>query len=288
MTNEIQTIDFHGDGLACVLKDGTPHVSVRHVCEALGVDITGQLQKLKTAPWATIEIISTVAGDGKARDLAMIPVKSLSMWMATINPRKVAAEVRAKLERYQLEAADVLDRYFRQGERFEQPEPEVGPDASLSLQQIALMAKQGTAILQLAVQAERQAAQIAEARKLADSAISRISVMEDAAASAVAHMASLPAPSVSPPPISDIDRTEQLVRWWAKSHGGVFRDAWNRLYDEIRRRLHFDARARRKNPGDSILDVCRREHPDGMTQSDFEKSIYAIAHELFPPTLEVI
>jgi hypothetical protein len=112
MTTELTLIDFYGDDLACVLVDDTPYVSIRHVCEALDVDYSTQLRKLKGASWASVGLMPTVDATNALRDLAMLPARNLPMWMVTIRPSRVSPSIRAKLERYQLEAADVLARHF--------------------------------------------------------------------------------------------------------------------------------------------------------------------------------
>jgi hypothetical protein len=59
-------------------------------------------------------MIPIVAADGKIRRVACIPLKRLPMWLATIELNKVSADTRAKLERYQVRAAEALyDHFFR-------------------------------------------------------------------------------------------------------------------------------------------------------------------------------
>jgi hypothetical protein len=108
MTTELQTINFHGDTLTAAVIDNVPHVSVRHVCDALEVSYPAQFRKLKSSSWASVALKAT----GDARELAMIPAKNLPMWMVTIRPSRVKPSLRGKIELYQQEAADVLARHF--------------------------------------------------------------------------------------------------------------------------------------------------------------------------------
>ena len=118
-TTAIQTIDFHGDELACIRDpDGRRlWVVVRRVCEALGPDESGQRQKLQKAAWAVTELISATGPDGKRYESFCIELDSLPMWLATIHASRVAPHVRPKLERYQREARDVLAAHFLGGAR---------------------------------------------------------------------------------------------------------------------------------------------------------------------------
>lgn len=109
----IQTFNFYGDSLDVVPDGARLWVSVRRVCEALGVDTGGQLAKLKTKPWACVEFISMqVDGDAQRREIAVIDLDGLPMWLATIEPSRVGEHVREKLVRYQREAAAVLRDHF--------------------------------------------------------------------------------------------------------------------------------------------------------------------------------
>ena len=113
MTNtELVRVEFRGDTLEAVQKDGEVWVSIKRCCEVLGVDVEGQRKKLKKQAWATTDMMSVVAEDGKGRELAMIALKSLPQWLVTIYASKVKPELRAKLALFQKEAADVLAAHF--------------------------------------------------------------------------------------------------------------------------------------------------------------------------------
>ena len=87
-------------------------IPLRPFCDRLGLAVQPQLAKLRGKPWATITMIVTVAGDGRHREMACIPLRALPMWLALINHLKVASRVRPMLEAYQREAADVLYMHF--------------------------------------------------------------------------------------------------------------------------------------------------------------------------------
>lgn len=109
----IVSVPFQGDTLEAVQTgDGKIMVSIKRVCESLGIDVEGQRKKLATCEWATTEFISAVAQDGKQRRLAMIDLESLPMWLATITASKVKAAVRPKLLQFQREARNVLAAWF--------------------------------------------------------------------------------------------------------------------------------------------------------------------------------
>lgn len=106
------SVPFRGGHLLAAQLEGEVWVPLLPVCEALGVSPQGQLAKLRAKPWATIKIILSVAGDGKARQLAAVDLRSLPLWLATIEPSRVKPEAREALVAYQREAADALYRHF--------------------------------------------------------------------------------------------------------------------------------------------------------------------------------
>ena len=111
---ELTQIPFH-DTTIYTTADGT-YVALRPVCEALGLDFSGQLQRLQHQSWATVGVTPTVAADGKTREMTVIDRRTFTMWLATIDTRRVKNERTRELVRiYQCEAADALDRYFNEG-----------------------------------------------------------------------------------------------------------------------------------------------------------------------------
>lgn len=88
-------------------------VPLRPICTRLGLDWKSQHGKLRSAPerWGVVMIATPSAGGEQVS--VCIPLNRLAWFLATINPRKVHADLRETVERYQQECADVLDRHFR-------------------------------------------------------------------------------------------------------------------------------------------------------------------------------
>lgn len=74
--------------LASNVSDGL--VAIKPVCTGLGVDYSSQYQKLKEHPTfnSTISLITTVAADGKEREMLCIPIEFFPGWLFSINPAK--------------------------------------------------------------------------------------------------------------------------------------------------------------------------------------------------------
>lgn len=95
--------------------DGKPFVSLRHACEAIGIDVESQRKKLNGKSWAVAVMSTATAADGKAYETTMIDRRTFTMWLATIDTNRVGPEARPIIEAFQAEAADALDAYFNEG-----------------------------------------------------------------------------------------------------------------------------------------------------------------------------
>ncbi|HDU8435944.1 TPA: phage antirepressor N-terminal domain-containing protein [Proteus mirabilis] len=109
-------VPFHGNNLYIVNYNGQPYVPMRPIVEGMGMDWTGQLNKLKHKFKSTVEEISMVAADGKERNMICLALRKLAGWLHTISPNKVKPEIRDKVIKYQEECDDVLYEYWTTGE----------------------------------------------------------------------------------------------------------------------------------------------------------------------------
>ena len=111
----VATIPFHGTNVQSVEIDGKPHIVLRPLVDSIGVDYSRQLQKLKSKSWATIGMTPTVGADGKNREMTTIDLRTLTMWLATIDENRVSEEARPLVIAYQAEVADVIEAYWSKG-----------------------------------------------------------------------------------------------------------------------------------------------------------------------------
>ena len=120
-TTELVRVDFYGDQIEACVQDGRILVSIRRVCESLGIDTEGQRKKLKAKSWACTEEMSVqLENSSQQRVVTLIDRDSLPLWLATIDERKVDDHIRPKLIRYQREAARVLADHFLKKTEFAQ------------------------------------------------------------------------------------------------------------------------------------------------------------------------
>ncbi len=113
---DLVEVDFYGDKLLALRNERGIWLSIRRACDRLGVDLQGQLAKLRKKPWAVVENISTTGSDGKTYTMSMLHLRSVPAWLGGIEVEKVADHVRERLSLYQIECADVLAAHFGVGE----------------------------------------------------------------------------------------------------------------------------------------------------------------------------
>lgn len=112
MSSELVRVGFHGDTLDAVREGAVVWVSLRRLCENLGLSIQGQHKKLLGKSWARINEMLIRDSRGREQPATMIDLKILPGWLFSIDPRKVKEQVREKLAVYQQECADVLADHF--------------------------------------------------------------------------------------------------------------------------------------------------------------------------------
>lgn len=117
-TAENEIILFHGQQLIAQKHgdNGDYFIALKPVCEGMGIDSNGQMQRLKKQPWAVTCVIHAPGSDGKIYQMFAVNRKTLTMWLATIDTGHIKNEaVRGKIITYQMECADALDAYFNEG-----------------------------------------------------------------------------------------------------------------------------------------------------------------------------
>jgi hypothetical protein len=113
----IDTVEFRGATLIAK-PGGSPSdtlVAMKPIVEGIGLDWSAQHKKLTEHPVlsSTIQHITTVADDGRMREMVCLPLVRLNYWLATINSNKVPpGAIRERVIEYQTECADVLFQHF--------------------------------------------------------------------------------------------------------------------------------------------------------------------------------
>ena len=106
-------VPFHDGEVLTVDDDGKPLIVLRPALEAIGLDYSAQLRKLRSRSWACVVPVTTqVPGDTQRREVIAVPLRTFLMLLATVNESSVSDEARPALIAYQNEVADVIEAHF--------------------------------------------------------------------------------------------------------------------------------------------------------------------------------
>ena len=97
-----------------IIENGEKRVAVKPICEALGVDPSSQIKRLKRDEIlnSTMVTMTTVGADEKQREMVTIPFKFVFGWLFTIDTFKVKPEVKDFIIKYKLECYNALYDHF--------------------------------------------------------------------------------------------------------------------------------------------------------------------------------
>lgn len=108
--------EFLGKEITLVDNNGIPYVAMREIVEGIGLDWKGQHKKfIEQREKFNCGHITMVAKDGKNREMLCIPIKKLNGWLFGLNPNKVRADLKERLENYQDECFLALWDYWTEG-----------------------------------------------------------------------------------------------------------------------------------------------------------------------------
>lgn len=111
----IERITFHDDELLVVTDErtGKEFVIPKQMVDMFELDWSSQRRKLMHSQlFKKGVVISTLPSAGGNQDTVLLERRLVHAWLLSLNAGKVAPHLQEKLERYQDECADVLDRYF--------------------------------------------------------------------------------------------------------------------------------------------------------------------------------
>jgi hypothetical protein len=108
MQTQLMNVPFYGDMLVLFNDDKNPMVAMRPIVENMGLDWKSQHEKISERFNLAKRIITTVAEDGKNREMVCLPLRKLPAWLYSISANKVAPHLKEKVIRYQEKCDDVL------------------------------------------------------------------------------------------------------------------------------------------------------------------------------------
>lgn len=148
-----RTITFYDDELTAIVvgtgEQTTVYVPVRPICEFLGVNWSGQRQRINrdavlSGEMTACVVVTTTQGQpDQKREMACLPLDFVSGFLFGISAGRVRPEIRERLVRYQRECYRVL------AEAFTGPMPATG-QGSETIATLVQVREMGRAIMQMA------------------------------------------------------------------------------------------------------------------------------------------
>jgi phage antirepressor YoqD-like protein len=148
---ELATLNFHGAALSVLADDKGEWVFPGQLCRNMGIDDEAQRKLIKRSHWSegwTSVMQVQLPGDVQVRPQFALHSRRFAMWMATITSSRLKDDaVRARVEQYQTEAADVLADWLERRH----------PPKDLSRKEILRMALDAEEALEAAEKALKEA-----------------------------------------------------------------------------------------------------------------------------------
>jgi hypothetical protein len=146
-----QIVDFYGDAIvAGQTADATIYVPLRPICEALGLDWSGQAQRIRRDEvLADAQVTVLVKTSGGDQRMLALPLDLLPGWLFGISTTRVKPELAPKIARYRRECFRVLWDAFKADILPAEPAPSGASGAALALEfaeAITALARQQLAI----------------------------------------------------------------------------------------------------------------------------------------------
>jgi hypothetical protein len=117
---QLSPVKFHSDTIFCITHNEQPFTAMKPIVENMGLGWASQTQKLNANKerWGVTMIV--IPSENGEQNMLCMPVRKLPAYMNSINPKKVRAELRAKIELYQNESDDALWKYWTDGQAVRQ------------------------------------------------------------------------------------------------------------------------------------------------------------------------
>lgn len=233
-----ELVSFGEDTLIALRSEGAGWLAINRCCEALGLDGNAQKKRIERSAWAigrTSIMDVQIAGDDQPRPVFCLSIDRVAAWLASIEVSRIKdPAIKAKLARYQNEAADVLDRWFR-GSAPQLAAPSPSP-FDLMQQMLDSMRSQAARVERV----EQQQAQIAATQA---AHTTQLSMIADAQRAAAASVPALPA-QADPPDVSNRTRANKLVRAFCVAFGQDHQVTWKMVYGRLKDHYGIDLYAR--------------------------------------------
>lgn len=204
-------------------------VLLKPLCEQLGLNFSGQRQRLERQPWAVVCMMPMTGADRKTYEMYCLDASKVGMWLATLDTKRIKdAQTKAAIGELQIRASEILDRWLRS-------------DAAPVLAPVPARLSGGdspTELLIANVQHTLQLAQRFQRLETEQAQVSqRLAVVENKQRAAAEEIAPISPAQPELPTISKRQLIREHVNRYAAAMNMYQQDVWRLLYHHVDRRL---------------------------------------------------
>lgn len=130
MTNQISTVNFHGQPISVIPHNNQLYVAIKPICENMGVQWHAQRKRIqRDEVLSSVEsMMDSTAADGKNYKFSCLPLEFINGWLFGIDANRVRPEIRGNILQYKRECFKVLSDYWQKGFSVNPPSP-ISPDS---------------------------------------------------------------------------------------------------------------------------------------------------------------
>lgn len=107
---QTNSITVNNQEILIINEGNEKFVAIRPICEAIGVNYSSQLRKIKEDEIlnSVVALSTTTGTDEKNYQMTVLPLRFVFGWLFTINPKNVKPEVQKHIIKYKLECYNAL------------------------------------------------------------------------------------------------------------------------------------------------------------------------------------
>lgn len=116
MTNQLTSIDFHGQTLLATIQDNVVYTALKPICANIGLSWNAQFERIKRDEVLAegVRMIRTPTKGG-FQEVVCLPLTLLNGWLFGVDTNRVKAEIRETLITYKRECYQALFDYWNSG-----------------------------------------------------------------------------------------------------------------------------------------------------------------------------
>lgn len=114
VSNNLRAVNFNGQAIFTFEENNNRYTAMKPIAENIGLDWRSQRQRILRDDVlnSTVVMITTVAEDGKNREMLCLPIQYLNGWLFGVDTKRVKPEIKDRLIEYKKECYQVLHDYW--------------------------------------------------------------------------------------------------------------------------------------------------------------------------------